>query len=340
MDNECHIDKFDFEATLLTVNFATKLLAMELDYHSVLDRSLEAFCDMGSCRDAAIITKDHDGKLTLVGASIDYERMFLDEEIPFEGALVTAASTQKPVIVNSCPISEFPLPSGKNSPCENATCLCVPLVGSRGIVQGFVSLKRELERPWNNCDLFQIGILSTVAAISLENSKLFRLAISDSLTELYTRRYLSIRMEDEVTKIRRRGGELALIMIDVDDFKKINDTYGHTAGDMALKQLADIISDTSRRGVDIVCRYGGEEFAVLLPDSDIQAAKIVASRICAHCCKTLIELPNDMINISVSAGAASLAECKMPVAADLVDLADKRLYKAKNSGKNCAVCSD
>jgi diguanylate cyclase (GGDEF)-like protein len=339
MDNKCNLDQFDFDATLLTVSFATRLLAMELDYHSVIDRALEAFCDIGSCRDAAIINKDRDERLTLVGASIDYERMFLDEEVPFEGALVTAASTQKPVIINGCPMSEFPIPSGKNSPCENSTCLCVPLVGSRDMVKGFITLKREVERPWSNCELFQIGILSTVAAIAIENTKLFRLAISDPLTDLYTRRYLSIRMDDEVTRIRRRGGELSLIMLDVDHFKNINDRYGHSSGDMALKQIAEIILENSRRGVDVVCRYGGEEFAVLMPSSDIKAAETVAERICTQCCKTLIELPNDMINISVSAGAASLAECDMPIAADLIDLSDRRLYEAKKRGRNCAVCS-
>lgn len=340
MDKECRIDQFDFDATLLTVNFATRLLTMELDYHSVIDRALEAFCDIGSCRDAAIIKCSQNEELTMVGACIDYDRMFLEEDIPFKGPLVKAANTHKPIIEIECNYSDFPLPSGKNASPGKSTCLCLPLVGSRGMVRGFILLKREAERPWNNCELFQLGILSTVAAISLENSKLFRLSIEDCLTGLYTRRYLSIRMEDEVIRIRRRGGELSLIMLDVDHFKKINDNYGHQAGDVALKQISEIILENSRRGVDVVCRYGGEEFAVLMPGSDLKSAKIVAERICSNCCKTLIELPTEMINISLSAGAATLTECQMPIAADLIELADKRLYEAKSRGRNCAVCTD
>lgn len=340
MDNGCLIDPFDFDATLLTVNFATRLLAMEMDYHSILDRALEAFCDLGSCRDAAIMSYGGDDTITVVAASIDYDRMFLDEEIPFEGALAEAARTRKPTVMEDCTESAFPLPSGRKSASGETTCLCLPLVGSRDLVRGFISLKRESERPWNHCEIFQLGILSTVAAISLENSKLFRLAIEDSLTGLYTRRYLTIRMDDEVTRIRRRGGELSLIMLDLDHFKNINDQYGHSAGDSALEQMADIILENSRRGVDVVCRYGGEEFAVLMPGSNLESARTVGERICQACCCRLIEVPDQMISITVSAGVASLAECEMPVAADLLELADQRLYKAKQNGRNCTVFAD
>ena len=331
-----NIDKFDFDATLLTVNFATRLLAMELDRDTLLDRVLEAFCDLGSCKEAAIMMYDRDSNLIVKAASLNNERTFPDEEIPMTKAMAEAAQSRAPVARAKCKNSFYPLP-GDGCIEECGTCLCIPLVGSRDLVKGFVTLHRESLRPWSNSELFQLGIISTVAAISFENSELFRQTIEDSLTGLYMRRYLFIRLDEETQRIKRRGGELSVIMIDIDLFKLINDSHGHAVGDEALKQVADILLQNSRRGADIVCRYGGEEFAVLMPGSKKEDAMLVAERMRAGCAGTKLLTTGGEITVTISAGVANLNECDLILGDNMMRIADKRLYLAKKAGRNRVV---
>ncbi len=331
------MDKFDFDATLLTVNFATRLLAMELDKDTLLDRTLEAFCDLGSCKDAAIMTYDRKGDLIVVAASLDHERSFPNETVPMTKAMDEAAKSRAPVTRPKHEGSLYPLPGDSCEECPE-TCLCIPLVGSRDLVKGFVTLYRKNDKPWSNAELFQLGIVSTVAAISYENSELFRQTIEDSLTGLYMRRYLFIRLEEETQRIKRRGGDLSVIMIDIDHFKLINDSYGHATGDEALKQVAEILLQNSRRGADIVCRYGGEEFAVLMPGSKKEDAMIVAERMRIGCAESKILTTGGEIKVTISAGVANLDECDLLAGDAMLRIADKRLYYAKKSGRNQVVC--
>lgn len=253
------IDKFDFDATLLTTNFATRLLAMEVDPDVLTDRTLEAFCDLGSCHNATIMMYDEKRVLKALAASVKGRRFSIDEDIPLTDAMIEAAKSLKPVVRPVCNDAEFPLPA--NSCPNNKTCLCVPLVGSKDIIRGFVTLYREKSRAWEVAELFQLGIISTVAAISFENSRLFRQTIEDSLTGLFMRRYLFIRLAEEIQKVKRRGGYLSVIMLDIDHFKQVNDNHGHAAGDEVLRAVGEVLQNSSRRGVDIACRYGGKNLS-------------------------------------------------------------------------------
>ncbi|WP_421903584.1 sensor domain-containing diguanylate cyclase [Maridesulfovibrio sp.] len=329
------IDKFDFDSTLLTVNFATRLLAMEVDRDILVDRVLEAFCDLGNCQDATLMMYDEYDQLKGIAASLKRRRFIIDEEIPMTKAMEEAAQSLKPVVRPVCDDSIYPLPS---ECCDtDKTCLCVPLVGSRDRIRGFVTLYRAKEQQWDISELFQLGIISTVAAISIENSRLFRQTIEDSLTGLYMRRYLFIRMREEIQRFKRRGGPLSVIMIDVDEFKTVNDTYGHATGDVVLRSVGQILHDNSRQGVDIPCRYGGEEFVILMPGSEKREAEIVAERIRAACEAASISAPEGKIQITASCGIASVEECQEASADALLNIADKRLYRAKESGRNRVV---
>ncbi|WP_321401487.1 sensor domain-containing diguanylate cyclase [Maridesulfovibrio sp.] len=331
-----HIDKFDFDATLLTVNFATRLLAMEVDPDILTDRVLEAFCDLGNCQDATLMMYDEYRQLKGVAASLKHRRVIIDEQIPLTKAMHEAAQSLKPVVRPVCDDSIYPLPS---KCCEtDKTCLCIPLVGSRDRVRGFVTLYRPKEQQWDISELFQLGIISTVAAISIENSRLFRQTIEDSLTGLYMRRYLFIRLREEVQRFKRRGGPLSAIMLDVDNFKSVNDNYGHATGDVVLRTLGQVLHDNSRQGVDLPCRYGGEEFVVLMPGSEKKEAEIVAERIRSACEEKEIHAPEGKIKITLSCGISSIEECDPPSADELLKIADQRLYCAKQSGRNLVIC--
>jgi diguanylate cyclase (GGDEF)-like protein len=162
-----------------------------------------------------------------------------------------------------------------------------------------------------------------------EKDHYVELSVVDGLTGVYNHRFFKHLLSREVTRIRRTPERISLLMIDIDDFKKYNDTYGHPAGDELLKKASQIFKDCLRE-TDTVCRYGGEEFSIVLSQTDKQGAAAVAKRIL-----TTINL---YLPTSVSIGIATYPD-DASNDADLVSKADTALYKAKHTGKNryCAA---
>jgi diguanylate cyclase (GGDEF)-like protein len=163
-------------------------------------------------------------------------------------------------------------------------------------------------------------------------SHLSEIASRDELTGLYNRRYFKESFQSELERTRAYGGLLALVLLDIDHFKNVNDTCGHSAGDKVLQQIAAIIRDNSRP-IDIVARYGGEEFAVLLPGLGTRAAYLFAERLRNIVAKNPFDTGDKTINLTISGGV-----CKWTKESDssqtMIDEADKHLYQAKNSGRN------
>lgn len=155
------------------------------------------------------------------------------------------------------------------------------------------------------------------------------LSITDYLTKLYNRRYFSTSMEKEYARAIRQKENLSFLMIDADYFKEYNDTYGHLKGDELLILLADALRNIAMRASDLVFRMGGEEFGVLLPDTDAKGASLIAEKI-----RTEI---SDMGIITVSVGYASVAPQLNGDPEDLFKVADDNLYKAKAQGRNRVV---
>ena len=161
----------------------------------------------------------------------------------------------------------------------------------------------------------------------------YKLATQDGLTELYNHRYFQDALKMQMDIARRYNQSMSLIMIDIDFFKKFNDTYGHQAGDAVLRQVAKLLKSESRI-TDIVCRYGGEEMTVILPNTTSDEALFLANRICKTSAKTPFNLtPVDKINITVSVGVATFPE-NAQTPQDLIEWADKGLYYAKEHGRN------
>jgi diguanylate cyclase (GGDEF)-like protein/PAS domain S-box-containing protein len=158
------------------------------------------------------------------------------------------------------------------------------------------------------------------------------LAVRDSLTGLYNRRYLDETLEREVSRARREGNPLSLVMLDIDHFKKVNDTYGHQVGDEALRMLAStLLADI--RAEDVACRYGGEEFLILLPNMPLETAMLRAEAWRGAVEGVCVALGNFRITFTISLGVAAYPEHgKTPD--DLTRCADQALYRAKNDGRN------
>jgi diguanylate cyclase (GGDEF)-like protein len=179
-------------------------------------------------------------------------------------------------------------------------------------------------------------VLAHQFALALRRIRLYNdvenMAITDGLTRMHTRRYLNERFEEEFGRAKLKKLSLALLMIDVDHFKKVNDQYGHLTGDMVLREVARIIG-TQIREIDIAGRFGGEEFCVILPDTDKPGALVVAERIRAALHEQKIKAYDAVLPVTVSVGVASFAEDALQME-ELLDKADWALYRAKKSGRN------
>ena len=167
--------------------------------------------------------------------------------------------------------------------------------------------------------------------------------VTDSLTSIYNRRYLEQRLSEEVDRAARYQAPLSVMMLDIDHFKSINDTWGHQAGDKILSEFRELIK-SSVRVSDIVARYGGEEFLILAPSTDAEAAFNLAERIRENTEKHNFEingsdLEKRSVSVTVSAGVAQLAAHGI-TGDQLVKFADEALYRAKHSGRNCVMLEE
>ena len=185
--------------------------------------------------------------------------------------------------------------------------------------------------------LFAAGGLSTL--IVVRTQRLRQLSTSDRLTGLFNRGYFEARLAAELSRARRSGSSLSLAMLDVDHFKRFNDQYGHTAGDAALRTIANLIRHPLRRS-DIVARYGGEEFVLVFPDTAPDAVLEKLEAIRETIAGTPIKLPRrqPVPGLSISAGIASFPHDSSEAEA-LIEFADARLFRAKEEGRNRIVGS-
>ena len=175
----------------------------------------------------------------------------------------------------------------------------------------------------------------------LEESKklLAELATTDSLTKLKNRRLFYTQAEQNLTACRRFGKDMSLLLLDIDLFKKVNDTFGHHAGDEVLVRVANLLSHMVR-AVDTVARFGGEEFAVLMPETNRLGAAVLGERIRAAIEREQINVDGQHIPVTVSIGITTLAAEHVESIDQLLNIADQRLYLAKNSGRNRICVTD
>ncbi len=168
------------------------------------------------------------------------------------------------------------------------------------------------------------------------NEALEQLSITDGLTRLHNHRFFQDQFAREVKRVKRTGMPLCLVLIDIDDFKSLNDHLGHAAGDAALKQIAEVMS-TVLRDTDVLCRYGGEEFALLSPQTDLPGATALAERVRGAVAESEYEIadPGGPVRITVSIGVAEFSQST----GDTFKAADRALYDAKAAGKNCVVAA-
>ncbi len=172
-----------------------------------------------------------------------------------------------------------------------------------------------------------------LSALHQSKNQLEKMALTDSLTGIGNRATFDMSMKQLAARTQRAGTPFSLLMIDLDHFKWFNDNYGHQAGDKVLQEVAKAIS-TSARDADICCRYGGEEFAVILPDTEAKNALVLAERIHKQIARVSRKLSQHRLPITVSIGISSASQSSSTHPEEIIAEADRALYLAKENGRN------
>lgn len=224
---------------------------------------------------------------------------------------------------------------------ENFRSLMVIPLALENRLYGVISLGNRYTYSFNEGMLRICTILAGHGAMAIAQATLYenlqKMAITDNTTGLYNHRYFYERLEAEMARARRFGHPLSVILIDLDDFKKYNDTYGHLIGNQVLEQVAQVIARSVRES-DIVARYGGEEFAIILPKTDCHAAREIGERVRRAVESADFRLENGQsTRVTLSLGVAEL-KAHIHDPRELTGRADNALYQAKKTGKNCVCC--
>jgi diguanylate cyclase (GGDEF)-like protein len=224
-----------------------------------------------------------------------------------------------------------------------ATCaLVVPLFVSNRVMGSLQIFRASAERPFTKEDAQLLWILSLVAENLLTreyaNEGLLRFAFTDYLTGLRTRGYFEQQLELEFKRAERKQQKFALLMIDIDHFKVLNDTFGHHVGDQLLRDVTSILMKDMRE-VDTVARYGGEEFVIILPETTQTGAVFVAQRLrrAVDQAKFFAGSPHSVQHLTISIGVA-VYDTDAQFKRDLIEFADAALYAAKHAGRNRVMC--
>ncbi|HPO29710.1 MAG TPA: sensor domain-containing diguanylate cyclase [Candidatus Hydrogenedentes bacterium] len=333
---------------LLSVLDILKAISSKEKAHDILFVFVEQIARIIEVKRCSIVCVSEGGKMAQVLASHD-DANVCDWTLPIDRypELKLALETGRKVVIND--VHRDPLTMEYSAFFRRAgidALLVLPFVQRDSEFGTLILRAARAERPFSLREISFFEIVAEAAASALEkahlvdriqqaNRRLEQLAITDPLTGLYNRRYFFERLDQEVARARRYGTPLSCLMLDVDDFKKLNDRWGHLTGDAVLREIARRIQQSIRR-VDLPARYGGEEFVILLPQTDLEGARVEAERIRRSVGDTPFPDLPDGENVTVSIGIAALNEA-VTSAEELVRLADDALYRAKSEGKNRCV---
>lgn len=179
----------------------------------------------------------------------------------------------------------------------------------------------------------------TLTELAEKNKLLEQQTTRDALTGTRNRAFFDQKLSAEIKRSRRERSTLSLLMIDIDHFKAINDKYGHLVGDLVIQQVATCLQQELKRSTDYLCRYGGEEFAIILPNTDTAGAMLLAEQLRLSLAELRIQHEALQLSISASIGCYAAVADNNSISTDFIQAADTALYQAKNEGRNKVVCS-
>jgi diguanylate cyclase (GGDEF)-like protein len=311
----------------------TYSLTTNLELQSVLDNVVaEAMQLVKNARNAHIYLYQND--VLRFGASLDGHGKRNEESWPprKDGLTYTVARSKETRVIENLLAD----PLFKGMPQDwHGSMISIPLMMA-GSVIGVMNLSRWLVGSFSSAELRLLQLLADQAAIAIINARLHeavsRQALSDTLTGLPNRRALDRYLDHQVARSMRTGRPFGVLMMDLDGFKKINDTWGHAIGDRVLHDIAVFMASTSRAS-DFLARYGGDELSMVLPDADAQAAARVADNIQQRFASYSCFLPDGSVARLGISGGIAIYPTHARSAADLLRAADEALYRAKKHAR-------
>ncbi len=250
------------------------------------------------------------------------------------------AETKKPMIINNVNTNKYHFKEADDiTNFDTRNMICVPLIIRDKIIGVLEALNKNNNEEFDEDDLMIFNTFAAQIAVVLENARLYRLTMYDDLTGVFNRRYFDIWIKKEYERIKRFNTNLSLVMIDIDYFKKVNDNYGHQAGDFVLRCLAQRIQKITRKA-DLFARYGGEEFILALAETRLEQARKVAEK-----CRKIIddedfEYNNIKIHTTISLGVISYNGSSELSLSQFIRGVDNLLYLAKEKGRNTVRYTD
>jgi len=306
-------------------------IGSELDLEIVCKQIVKKIYQITDCNGCAIILVD--GSEVSLQSSYGFGGRLDDENLIDSPIIKYVLKNKKNLIIGDAKNSLF----SKNLPFydEPNSIICMPIF-LKGRVSGIIYIDSRQLNAFTSRHEYFLNILAYMVSVSIERSinyeKIKRLTITDELTQVFNRRKFDIDIHDETNKAVRYVRNLSLLMVDIDHFKKFNDTYGHQTGDEILKAISNFLT-SNKRITDKVYRYGGEEFAMLCTETDKESATIFAERLCKSIAGNNFGVGDGVKKITVSIGVGNF-----PFDAfnkeELIAFADKALYRAKDLGRN------
>ncbi|HPO48813.1 MAG TPA: sensor domain-containing diguanylate cyclase [Spirochaetota bacterium] len=313
------------------------IIASSLDKKRVLKTILEQTKKLVGCTKSSILLIDSEtNQLVFEILTNEEEEKFLsDVRLNIgEGIAGSVWQNGKSLLISDAQNDgRFSKKADSKSEFITKSIMAVPLISNGKIIGVMEAINKENGDFFNSKDLRLFEHLSIQASVALDNANLYELAISDGKTKLYIHRYFQIRLEEELKRTARYGGDISLIMFDIDHFKNINDSYGHQMGDEILIKVASIIKNNCRTS-DIPSRFGGEEFAVILVETTKEGASVYGEKIRKIVEDSLFLSNGKEVKITISAGFATYKESNPKNGIDFLSMADKALYFSKENGRN------
>jgi len=335
----------EYARNLVYLGRATQRLSSFLDRDKIAKEAVKAACSLLGCTKGSIILrKDEHHRLALVyaiGMAKDLVARIARDDVGvrFAKKVIEAGEPLLVAQMKDLPMDRVPPTLAEAGRYQSDSFLIVPIsstgeeVESRGQVIGALCLTDKLSKvPFSGNDQEMAQILASQTGIALANAELYEKATVDNLTKVFVRRYFMQRLDTAIRNAGFTKEALSLIMIDIDHFKSVNDTYGHQAGDAVLKGLGKVLKKVVRPD-QCVARYGGEEFAILCPGVDQEIVAKVAERVRAAVEEAPFKIPDGReLKKTTSLGCATFAPGE--TRDQLVERADQALYDAKKTGRN------
>ena len=319
----------ELEALRATMND----LSAELELSRLLGAIVERLVGLLDAYEGEMALFDEEEGVLIEVVSYSRDRDYTGYRLKLgEGAMGRVAVSKETLIIPDYAEWEGASPQFE---AVHRSVIAVPLLVGGELLGAITVGGHPTLRPFNESDERLISMFAQQAAIAIQNAKLFsevkRLAITDSLTGVHNRRYFFDQATRELHRSQRYREPLALLILDVDHFKSVNDRYGHLLGDEVLRAVGRVLKQ-SLRDIDLVGRYGGEEFVVLLPGTNREGAIASAQRLCKNIAAHQLESGQESIQVTVSIGLACCPEAKIQLD-ELINAADQAMYRAKQAGR-------